>query len=369
MAKLNIQTFNKTLLEVDKALEAKQAGEDPRTYLGMSVIGESCWRKLFYSFRHAEKRVILADGIRAIEDGYTQESVMAERLRLLPDIELITMDPLNPKKQIGFSLLMDHFCGHCDGMIKGIEEAPQTWHVWEHKSVNEKKFQELHKHRLERGEKNALDEWDQTYYAQAQIYMHMSKLKRHYLTVSSPGGRHYMSVRTEYNKKYAEDIIEKARVIIFDNWNLPAQMSSKREFYRCKWCEFQENCHNGKFAAINCKTCRYLEPVENGENKCLLCENYSIDEIILPMMMGGCSSHIYNPALIQAKLIEHQKDCCIYETGNLRFANCSTSGMPELRDELDQIYTSQQLRDKVKFVSNIKSTEKEKIKKEKRAWE
>lgn len=370
MAELNIQIYDRTLAEVDKALEAEQAKEKSRNYLGMSQIGDECWRKLFYSFRKAAKRVIPASNLRAIQDGYIQEPVMAARLQMLPNIELHTVDPKNPEEQISFSLLLDHFKGHCDGMIKGILEAPQTWHVWEHKSVNQTKYNKLKSIREKKGEKLALKEWDIVYYDQAIIYMHESKTERHYLTVTTPGGRDYLSVRTEYNKKYAEGIITKAKVIIFDNWILPARLSNKREFFKCGWCDYQGICHDGKFADINCKTCRYSESIKDGETKCTLPENH--DKTL--ENFNSCDNHLYNPALISAKFIEHQKDCCIYEIDKIKFANCILTGFPEVQGGLNNIYTSQQLKNEVKFINNIKGdvptlSENPKIQITKKAWE
>jgi len=353
MTKLpEIKIFDITLQEIDKHLENKKFLEKDRIYLGMSQIGEECWRKLFYSFRKVKKTKIPAKNIRAIEDGYLQESVMAERLRFLLYIELYTEDPKNPGNQIGFDLLLGHFRGHCDGIIKGIKEAPRTWHVWEHKSVNEKKFNKLKKIREDLlNEKKVLKEWDIIYYVQAQIYMHCSQLERHYLTVTTPGGRDYVSIRTNYNKKDAESIIEKAKIIIFDNWHIPAKISQKREFYKCKWCDYQEICHDGVFPDINCKTCRYLEPIKDGKNKCLF-----LDEIIdeNKLFHNKCKNHLYNPALINAKLIEQQEDCCVYETEEkIKFANCILTGIPELKNSLDAIYTSDELKNKIKNINNL----------------
>ena len=342
---------NITLTEVDKALEDKQQLEAPRNYLGMSQIGDECWRKLFYSFRGAEKRMIQASGLRAIEDGFLQEDVMSERLRMLPFIQLHTTAP-DSDKQIGFSLLLDHFRGHCDGMILGIKEAPKTWHVWEHKSVNETKFKKLNKLKEEKGEKKALAEWDEIYFSQAQIYMHQARVERHYLTVTTPGGRDYTSCRTEFNNKIAENLITKGKSIIFDNWNIPPRASSKREFYKCKWCEYSEICHDTKFPLVNCKTCRYSEPINEGKRKCLLkdtvLENNSL-------WIDTCPDHVYNPALVPAELVEHQSDCCIYKSeSGFVFANCSVSGIPETKGIIDDIYTSQHLRDKIVFANNLK---------------
>lgn len=353
MAKIPEQKKDLTLLEVDKALEEKKKLDGPRHYLGMSQIGEPCWRKLFYSFRNAEEREFSASGIKAIEDGFLQEDVMAERLRLLPFIKLFTEDPHNPGNQIGYKLLLDHFRGHSDGMIQGIIEAPGTWHVWEHKSVNQTKFNKLKKLIEEKGEKNALIEWDEIYYGQSQIYMHESKTTRHYLTVSTPGGREYLSCRTEYNKSYAEGLIEKAKAIIFDNFMIPAKLSENREFFKCKWCESQGICHDGEFPLVHCKTCRYSKAVNEGKRECLLKET-TIEDTHLHL--DTCSDHVYNPALISAKLVEHQEEGCLYKTEDgLTFANHTASGMPKLEGELHAIFTSKELREKVKSVNNLKN--------------
>lgn len=347
MAKLP-EPNDRTLLEVDKALEAKQALEKTRNYLGMSQIGEPCWRKLFYSFRNAEKRIITAAGIKVIEDGFTQEKIMAERLRMLPYIELHTEDE---GEQIGFQLLSGHFCGHVDGVIKGLREAPQTWHVWEHKSVNEKKFNDLEKLRSEKGEKNALAEWDEVYFAQAQIYMKELKFERHFLTVTTPGGRQYISIRTEFNPAIADDIIMKAKVIIFENDDIPNMQSEKREYYKCKWCEFQGICHDSDVPLINCKTCRYSNPVENGKRQCLK-KDIILDDNLLNI--DTCQDHIFNPALMPAELLAEHGDGNVYKTKTgFIFSNTVLTGMPDSKHDIQGIYTSIDLREKIKCLTDL----------------
>jgi len=73
--------------------------------------------------------------------------------------------------------------------------------------------------------------------------MHYFDLTRHYLVVSTPGGRDYDSCRTEANPLLAEALREKAKRILEAN-GPPARLSERPEFYRCKYCDYQQFCHN-----------------------------------------------------------------------------------------------------------------------------
>jgi hypothetical protein len=351
MTKLDYVADNQTLVEVDKALELQQQLEKPRNYLGMSIIGHECWRKVFYDFRNVIKRKISASGIRAISDGFRQEDIMIERLRMLPFIELITTDVEDPTKQIAVEGLLSHFRGHLDGVIRGLKESSK-WHVWENKAVNQKKFDLLNKLKAEKGEKSALKEWDIIYYAQAQCYCHYTELDRHYMTVETPGGRDYTSIRTDYNRKYAEMIIDKAQKLIFNNFDLPARISDKREFFQCGWCEFKGICHDGDIPDVHCKTCRYRDCIDGGKSMCL-----ATDTIIEDTLLNvGCEKHVFNPALLPGvELIEHQEDGCSYqvEGKDFFFSNTNLTGFPEVKGRCDAIFTSKQLKEDIKNISNI----------------
>ena len=271
MAKIDHTVFDRTLAEIDKILDKKMSGVSKRNYVGMSAIGHECLRKLWYDYRIVSRTDIKARGVCAIEDGFYQEDVMAERLRLIPDIELHTEQN---GKQIGFRFLDDHFSGHADGMIKGIVEAPEKWHVWEHKSVNQKKFDKLKKLRIDKGEKNALKEWDFVYWTQAQCYMHGSKLDRHYLTVSTPGGRDYISVRTELSLSAFDGILEKANQVI--KGKIPDKISKDREFFQCKWCNHSNVCHDDEAPLKNCGTCQLRTSEEKGSFGCFMTKSLKL---------------------------------------------------------------------------------------------
>lgn len=347
MAKIPEQKYDFTLTKIKENIE-KQYNESfvPRKYLGMSQIGEECWRKLFYSYRQAAKQEVKSELIFAREDGYEQERIMAMRIiEYHEDIKLITHDENG--HQIKFNDFNCHFTGHCDGIIQGIIESKQK-HIWEHKSVDQKKFNRLIKIREKFGEKQSLKEWDIIYYDQAISYMHYAALKDHFLTVSTPGGRDFISIRTKYDNKYARNIIEKADAIINDNWYIPAKLSDDAEFYKCKWCTYQDVCHYGYFPEINCRTCRYSKPVQNGNFDCLK-TNKQINDIF-----SSCDLHIYNPALIDSMCLEHVESGVVYKKDGLIWANYDKTGFPS-DEKISTFYTSQELYENVKTINNIKA--------------
>ena len=84
-----------TLDAIDSAIESRENAIPQRSYLGMSQLGDDCSRKLWYSFRHAKAKDKKAKLIKAAEDGYAGEELMATRLRMVDGIVLETVDPNN----------------------------------------------------------------------------------------------------------------------------------------------------------------------------------------------------------------------------------------------------------------------------------
>jgi hypothetical protein len=290
MTELNFTTMQ-TLSAVDGAIERAQ-DKSVRAYLGMSQIGHACDRYLWLSFRWTAIRHIKASGLKAIEDGHAGEALMAQRLRMVDGITLLTED--KDGHQFGFTSVGGHFRGHMDGAILGILEAPKTWHVWEHKQVNPTKFKALSKAVEKYGEKSALKNWDEIYYGQAVSYMGLSGMTRHYLTCSTPGGRETISVRTEANPQKAKQLIERAESIIFAP-EPPSRISQDPAWYQCRLCDMRDLCHGRAVPEVNCRTCAHATPQRDGT---WLCERHnrvlSTDE-----QKQGCQAHRFIPSLLE----------------------------------------------------------------------
>lgn len=311
MAKLPDLLRDPTLEAVDTALEAEQVRR-PRPYLGMSAVGRECDRELWYSFRWCSQLAFNAATLKRFADGHHGEDLQAARLRKVEGIELHTED--KDGGQFGFHDLGGHFSGHMDGAILGLLQAAKTWHVWEHKQVDEKKQRKLEKLKQEHGEKGALAVWDATYYAQAQLYMHYSGMRRHYLTCSTPGGRHTVSCRTEYDKETAVRMIDRARSIITAP-TPPPKLSEDPEYFVCRWCDHRSTCHEQKIPEVSCRTCVHATPETDGDRR-WSCALWSKD-LPLAEQMDGCDQHLFIPQVLPFRVVDasEEENSVTYEGG------------------------------------------------------
>ena len=230
-----------TLEAMDAAMVARQHTMPRREYLGMSAIGHPCSRKLWYDLNSPVREVFDAATLKRFEGGHAGEATMIVRLRLVEGITLLDVDP-DTGRQWEYKDLGGRFCGHMDGAIHGLRQAPSTWHCYEHKQTNEKKQTTLARLKASKGEKDALQAWDETYYAQAVVYMHYSGLTRHYLTCSSPGERATVSVRTDADPAHAARLRDKAERILSARAPL-ARISNDPSWFQCSWCGHHARCH------------------------------------------------------------------------------------------------------------------------------
>lgn len=287
-------TVDPTLVAVDQALLERERAQPARGYLGMSSIGKSCERQLWYGFRFAVREEFDAAAVRRFDDGHRAEAVMSERLRMVAGVELHVVDP-RTGDQFAVSAHGGHFSGHLDGAIHGLLQAPKVWHVWEHKSVGEPNFAKLAGAVAQVGEKDALAKWNPVYYGQAQAYMAHTGMTRHYLTVSTPGVRDVVSVRTDADAAEAVRIDAKAHRVI-TSAAPPEPISTNPSWFECKWCPAHALCHGKRVPAVNCRTCVHATPELDG-NARWSCAHHRRD-LTLAEQRAGCDAHRFIPALV-----------------------------------------------------------------------
>lgn len=284
-----------TLEASDAALEAAQERRR-RNYLGMSAIGNPCKRALWYGFRWAQIINFDATTLKRFADGHASEAVAIARLKAVPGIELHDTDEAG--EQFGFKDLGGHFSGHMDGVALGLIQAPKTWHVVEIKASE--KWQDLDKAKKKVGEKNALAEWNATYYAQAVLYMEYAGIERHHLVCTSPGARRWTAVRTNADPVFAAVLKAKATRIIFSD-HAPNRIGGPNDF-GCKWCDWFGLCHEGRQSERNCRTCLHSEPLRGGD-AAWRCANFG-HELSRTDQEAGCPSHRFLPDLVPGEQID-----------------------------------------------------------------
>lgn len=292
MTALNLHT-KPTIAAIDTAIESSQDAS-MRPYLGMSQIGNPCDKALWFGFRWSTQRTMPASALKAIEDGHRGEDLMAKRLRMVDGITLHTVNP-QTGQQFGVEGCGGHLKGHLDGAILGVREAPKTWHVWEHKQVNETKFKKLESLAQKLGEKEALKEWDATYYGQAISYMGFTGMDRHFLTVATPGGRAFTSIRTEFNRAEFDRYCTRAQHII-DSPTPPDGISDDPDYYLCKWCEHKDLCHGTAAPLPTCRSCSHSTPEPGGT---WTCARHQGKTLAVAEQKQGCNAHRVIPILLR----------------------------------------------------------------------
>tara|TARA_R110000851_G_scaffold182721_1_gene331831 strand:- start:12953 stop:13912 length:960 start_codon:yes stop_codon:yes gene_type:complete len=296
--KLPIAENDPMLDAMDAAQEAAQTKEKRRPYLGMSSLGNECSRQLWYSFRWSKTITFKAQTLRYFDDGHRTEDLIAERIKAVPGVELQTHSIDDPERQIGWRDFGGHLRGHADGILTGLIQAPKTRHLWENKAVNDKKFAKLEKLKKV-SEKLALSMWDPIYYAQQVLYMDYEGLTRSWMTVTTPGGRKQIGVRTEADPAEAIKLKAKAEKIIFSD-SAPDKISEADKVPPCLWCDFKELCRGREAAERNCRTCAHSTPEKDGTWSCGLL-NKTLD---YAAQEAGCQGHRYNPAFVPGEAVD-----------------------------------------------------------------
>lgn len=281
-------------------MEEREAQMQPRPYLGMSSIGTSCARRLWYRFRWVKRTAFDARTLKKFRDGHSAEALVIRQLQECDWLDVISHDENGEQRE--YKDFCGHFLGHQDGEITGILEAPKTPHCLEVKATE--KIEELKQCIVEHGEKEALRHWWPEYYGQAQCYMGYGGYTRHYLVACTPGARDWTSVRTDFNKTVFEGLRSRAEYVIFSE-KPPTRMCPKAAHYEAHWCEHAAVCFGDPTTAgRHCRTCMHVTPERDGTWSCAAgtwAKNGNV--ITLPGQRVGCPLHRYHPDLLDDRKV------------------------------------------------------------------
>lgn len=264
--------------------------EPSRGYLGASMIGSNCSRYLWYTFRGCTRESFSGRLYRLFERGDLEEIRMVKDLRDI-GCTIRDVDP-NTGEQFEISDVAGHFSGHMDGCGLGIPTAPESWHVLEFKTAKGKLFKILE----EKGVRVAYPK----HYAQMQVYMHKTGMKRALYMCVNKDTEELYAERVYYDKDFAEALVAKARWIIFLK-EPPARITERRDWYECKFCSAYDLCWaSGEVAlpvpTISCRQCCHSTPTEDGHGR-WICAKHDRG-LSWKDQQAACCDHLILPGLL-----------------------------------------------------------------------
>jgi hypothetical protein len=233
------------MININELLDAKllkhhEENQKKRNYLGASIIGDECLRKIQLQYSQ-HKANFSAQTLRTFAIGNALESLVAEWLRIAGFLLKTHNDN---GAQFGFSTAGGRIAGHVDGIICDFpqelkqKESASTPSLWECKTMNNKNWKDT----ARRGVLASKP----IYYAQIQLYMAYMKLDEKPCL--------FTALNKDTSELYLEFIHFDAEVaqLLSDRAVLVVQASERGEtlpcisqdpsFFRCKMCPYHKIC-------------------------------------------------------------------------------------------------------------------------------
>lgn len=265
-----------TLYKYAEEYSVEKYPAEHRHHLGISIIGDDCWRKLWYSFHWVKLEQHEGRMRRLFQRGHHEEPLF-EQFLLWAGFTLRTVDP-ETDKQYKLSLVNGHYGGSGDGiaLIRWLDDLPV---LAEFKTHNNKSFTEL----KDKGVKVAKPQhWDQMC-----GYSKDFKIKYAvYCAVNKDNDEWYFKfLELDWNR--AVELEKKAADIIYSK-TPPAKINENPSYWKCKFCNaFKDICHNNEPIEVNCRSCKNAEPVSDGKWNCTKFK----DIIPKEFLIKGCEQH------------------------------------------------------------------------------
>lgn len=224
---------------VDAAVKADRDSQKPREYLGASMMGDPCLRKVAYQYHQTPKdadRGFSGQLYRVFDMGHDGEDRVVEYLRLAGfDLRTHKFDG----GQFGYCVADGKMRGHIDGVIVGGRTIPGIGFpypcLWENKALGASSWADV--------VRNGIKDSKPLYYAQVQIYMAYMSLAWCLFTCLNrdTGEIHYEVI--EFDAAHAQEISDRGvRVIQSASPEEFGRIARERTDFRCKRCDFFQTC-------------------------------------------------------------------------------------------------------------------------------
>jgi hypothetical protein len=222
---------------LDAKLLERHKSQIKRDYLGASILGDECLRRIQLQYMQKESEVS-AQTLRTFDIGHYLEDLVAEWM-ILAGFNLRTKDENG--EQFGFSAADGKLKGHVDGIIYGGPDFCKYPYLWECKTLNNKSWTDT--------AKRGVLVTKPIYYAQVQLYMAYMNLDENpclFSALNKDTSELYHEP-IAFDAEVAQPYSDRAVQIIkaSENNELLPCISNDYSFYKCKMCGFRNECFGG----------------------------------------------------------------------------------------------------------------------------
>ena len=237
---------------IDEALQKRKKNEQKRSYLGASMIGEPCLRKIQYIIEGKEQDMS-GKGVRILDLGHLLEEKIASWLN---ESGFVLKTKNTKGAQYGFSIAEGEIAGHIDGIVKRMPDkmlkqlneklSKQSLKVidkdcnilWECKTLNSSSWKDTKKHGIFVSKP--------TYYVQVQLYMAYMNFDYTLFTAFNKDTAEFYHEIVPFDAEDAQMYSDKAvKLLLAKRYKeVQPKISEDQNFYLCKMCIFKNLCHN-----------------------------------------------------------------------------------------------------------------------------
>lgn len=286
-------SFRQALQSLLPKMEDAYRGESSpyRSHLGISLIGDACARKLFYTFRWVKQSFFPAKVLRLFNRGHLEE---ARFIALLQIIGAQVWYETEDGGQFRVSRHNGHHGSALDAVVAGIPDLPEGVCAYgEFKTSNDKGFKKIVKEGVESAQPK--------HYVQMQCCMKDQGLEYGLYMVVNKNTDELHAEIIELDK--AEDGVpvrydKRAENIIFTD-TPPPQIHPSPSWFECRFCDYIGICKKGAIPDINCRTCAHSTAERSGGWSCQLGQ----EEISTDAKYSGCPNHVFNPHLLNVEML------------------------------------------------------------------
>lgn len=231
-------------------------GQEFRSHMGASIIGDLCPRKIWMNFRWVKKPSHTGRMMRLFERGHLEEARFFRWLRGA-GIEVQSHD-INGE-QFRVSSCDGHFGGSCDGIVK-IPEFPGMQFLLELKTSKDgPEFKMLFE--------SGVAKIKPVHFSQMCVYgKHLALTHALYMVINKNNDDIYTEI-VELDWNRADQMEAKAQDLI-NNPLPPPKISNHPAYHVCKNCDMYPVCHLEAPVEKNCRSCKHSMPIPSPSWNC-----------------------------------------------------------------------------------------------------